>query len=156
LLIINNRITVGGSPTHGLRITHNDGVFIAGNELTFPAHRQMTALNLTGSRGAVVGNRFIDAASLTGPSASPDVLIGANLIGSNVYDAKTEWKRIRGGFAARTTCSEGEFVALMRGGPRLIPPPEAIEGYGQSTKAAFAYFHIRDGQVVRRYLRDGS
>jgi hypothetical protein len=152
--MVNNRITVGGSPTHGLRITHNDGVFIAGNELTFPAHRKMTALNLTGSRGAVVGNDFIDAASLIEPSTSTGVLMDANKMVADASDAKTEWKRIQGGFAVRSICGEGEFVALMRGGPQLDSPPKAIEAYGQSTESAFAWFQIHDGQVVASGSRD--
>jgi hypothetical protein len=153
LLMVNNRLTVGGSPTHGLRITHNDGIFLAGNELTFPAHRKMTALNLTGSRGAVVGNRFIDAA-LVDESTSLDVLMTANQRIADATDAKTEWKRVQGGFAVRTICGEGEFIALMRGGPQPATPPRTIEAYGHSTETAFAWFQVCNGQVVRHGSRD--
>lgn len=179
-MLINNRFTIGGSPTQGLRIQHNDGVCIAGNVFQFPAKRAMTALSLDGSKGVVAGNRFVDAAALLNvptkqagagrdaKAAEPDHA-GIQFV-SNATDAapptddgpaaskrlpRTQWKRIHGGFASRTVTTDGEVIALMRGGPSNVrqPRPALLEGYGQSTEAGFAWFHVRGGKVIAKGAR---
>lgn len=154
-VMINNRLTIGGSPASGLRIRHNDGIFLAGNTLTFPEKRHMTALELDGSRGAVVANRFVGAAEVGGES--PEITRLANATTEAGASSETEWKRIPGGFAVRVTLSEGgEVVALMRGGPAMESPPEQLSGYGQSTAAEFAWFHLEDGKVIDGGTRKSS
>ncbi len=154
-VMVNNRLTIGGSPASGLRIRHNDGVFLAGNTLTFPEKRQMTALELEGSRGAVVANRFLGAAEVGGDS--PEITRLENVTAEAGASPETEWKRIPGGFAVRVTLRDGgEVIALMRGGPQLESPPEKISGYGQTTAAEFAWFQFADGKVIDGGTRKAS
>ena len=152
LMMINNQFTIGGSPTHGLRIRHNDGVLIAGNELTFPEKRTMTVLGMEGSSGLVLGNRFLGAATI-GDDAFPEITSLSNATTADAPKPETQWKRITGGFAVRVLLPNEEVVSLMRGGKTIEPPPETIEGYGQSTAAAFAWFRLRDGKVVDSSVR---
>jgi hypothetical protein len=151
-IMINNRLSIGGSPTQGLRVKYNDGVFIAGNKLLFPERRKMTALDLEGSHGAVVGNGFVDAAELI--KKPTDMALLSNELGAGAENLPAEWKQIAGGFAARVTLEDGEVIALMRGGARMDSPPVKIEAYGRSTTAKFAWFHVRDGELVNSDSRE--
>ncbi len=153
-LMINNQISIGGSPAAGLRIRHNDGIFLAGNTLTFPERRQMTALDLEGSSGAVVGNKFEGAAAVGDVNQGITRLF--NSTASDAKPTKTEWKRIPGGFAVKVTLEDGEVVALMRGGPRQKTPPKKIEGYGHSTEKDFAWFHVQNGKLIHSRLREAA
>ncbi len=106
----------------------------------------MTALDLEGSSGAVVGNRF------TGAAAVGDASQGiTRLFNSTALDAKptkTEWSRIPGGFAVKVTLEDSVVVALMRGDPRLKTRPAKIEGYGHFTEKDFAWFHVQNGKLT--------
>lgn len=145
-MMINNRFSIGGSPAEGIQVQHNDGIFIAGNKLTFPENRHMTALNVEGSRGVVTGNIFAGADKVS--VTSPEVLQNNNFTNDTSAVPKTEWKRIDGGFAVRVVSEASEFVALMRGGPPGMR--EKLEGFGQSTLSEFAWFELRDRQVLRQ------
>lgn len=151
LMMINNQFTIGGSPAAGLRIRHNDGVFVAGNQLSFPANRKMTALDAEGSRGIAVANRLTDAHDIMGQSS--DITQLANLTSSQGELSLTEWQRIPGGFAVRVTLEEGYVIGLMRGGPDTGTSPEMISGYGQSTAAQFAWYHLQNGKVIAKGTR---
>lgn len=80
----------------------------------------------------------------------------ANSTASEPQPAKTEWKRIPGGFAVKVTVENGVVVALMRGGPRMKTPPEKIEGYGHSTKEEFAWFHLQNGTLIHSGSREAA
>jgi hypothetical protein len=153
-VMVNNRLSIGGSPAAGLRARYNDGLFIAGNTLSFPESRRMTALDLEGSSGCVAANRFAGAATV-----GRDWAEVTEMANSTVADGKlpaTEWRRIPGGFAVRVALEDGEVVALMRGGPRQEVPPERIEGYGHSTAAEFAWFQVQGGRVVDTGTREAA
>jgi len=144
-MMINNRFTIGGSPAKGIQVQHNDGVFIAGNRLAFPDNRHMTALDLNGSQGVVVGNVFDGAANIV--DSSSNILEINNSVNAESADVPgTEWQRIDGGFAVRVSTTDGEFIALMRCGDGTTT--EMLSGYGQSTQADFAWFQIRDQRTV--------
>lgn len=149
-MMVNNRFSIGGSPAEGIQVQQNDGIFIAGNRLTFPENRHMTALDLKGSRGVVSGNVFAGATKVC--DTSPDIEQFNNFTRKESEVSKTEWKRIDGGFAVRVTSKSDEFVALMRGG--LGEATQSLEGYGQTTQADFAWFQLRDQRIVNHGQRD--
>lgn len=151
-MMVNNQFTIGGSPAEGVRVEHNAGVIIAGNTLKFPKHRQMTAVDLQGSTGVVVGNHFSEAASVMAETQGMVSL--SNALEKDAKPQPTQWQRIPGGFAVRVTLDDGEVVSLMRGGPSNDTPPEKIEGYGQSTAAKFAWFHVRNGSILATGKRE--
>ena len=146
LMMVNNQFTIGGSPAAGLRIQHNDGVLIAGNSLTYPDYRKMTAVDLQGSKGMVVGNHFAGAAKLIKDETG--IVSLSNVLESDGQRSPTEWKRIPGGFAVRVVLTDSEVFALMRGGPIRETRLEKIEGYGLSTATEFAWFQVKDGRVI--------
>jgi hypothetical protein len=151
-VMVNNQFTIGGSPAAGLRVKHNEGVLIAGNTLIFPQHRKMTAVDLDGSTGVVVGNHFSEAASVI--AEMPDIASLSNTLEKDAAPRPTEWKRILGGFAVRVKLDDGQVVALMRGGPTTVARPAKIEGYEHSTAAEFAWFHVQDGKLINTASRN--
>ena len=156
LMMVNNQFTIGGSPAPGLRIEHNEGVFIAGNTLKYPEHRQMTAVKLEGCEGAVVGNHFAGAATVIEDEPNNEATSITSLSNTLKQDGQarpTEWKRIPGGFAVRVKLGDSEVISLMRGGPARETRLEKIEGYGQSTSAEFAWYQVKGGAIVASGVR---
>ncbi|MCA9246958.1 MAG: right-handed parallel beta-helix repeat-containing protein [Planctomycetales bacterium] len=154
LVMVNNDWTVGGSPTSGLKILNNDGVFIAGNRLAFPTQRRMIACTLTGSRGAIVGNAFPGAERILEDAAR---MVDFN--NSNSLDAKpaqTQWKAVAGGYAVYSELSDGKAIALMRASVAPERDPAHLEAYGLLTDGRFAWALIRHGQIVQSYQRGGT
>lgn len=152
LMMINNRFTIGGSPAAGLRIRHNDGVLLAGNQCAFPARRKMTVLDMEGSRGVIAANRFTGANVILDQTKGITQLV--NLTSADGKLPVTEWQRIPGGFAVGVTLQDGYVIGLVRGGPKLEEPPESISGYGRSTTAKFAWFHLRNGKLIASGKRE--
>ncbi|MBI1375164.1 MAG: hypothetical protein GC159_20790 [Phycisphaera sp.] len=153
---VNNRITVGGSTAAGLRVTGNDGVLFAGNMLSYPANRKMTALDLTGSTGVIVGNAFEGADHVLADGATVTALANTTAPDAKPATAPTEWKRIEGGYAVRVTLPDSQVIAVLRGGLSPTPKPQPITGYGLTTAGDFAWARVAKGKIVDGAVRGGD
>jgi hypothetical protein len=55
-IVVNNQFAVGGSSAPGFQIGQTDATFFVSNSATFPLSRLMDAVQLSVSRGSIVGN----------------------------------------------------------------------------------------------------